>query len=448
MINLYFKRILTESLSQYSYVLGEDKDMIVIDPQADIDKYLEISRKKGMKIKAVLETHRNEDFTVGSRALAEISGAKVYIAADENLDYKYGTRIKDGEEIKLGSMKIKAIHTPGHTLGSMSYILYLKESPYMAFVGDTLFFGGVGRTDFYGKDKLDEVTGYLYDSIFKKLLPLGDEVLLFPAHGAGSACGASIEDRPYSTLGYERKHNADLQYKDKDEFIKNVGSMLHKPSYFEDMEKINLIGTETLGCNISLKVKYTEDIVKSDAKLIDIRSQKSFITQHIENSLYINQSSISSYINWFISTDKDITFITDNQDRDYLNNLYLDMRRIGYIGELSFLVNGLVDWDRECRQIVSSNHILAKDLKEIVQKARVLDIRLKEEFEDIKPIEGSIKIPFEEIKERYRELPKDETIYIACATGVRSTTVSSFLEQKGIRNSILLGGMEAFENLD
>lgn len=448
MIVLYFKRILTESLSQYSYVLGEDKDMIVIDPQADIDKYLEISRKKGMKIKAILETHRNEDFTVGSRALSEMSGAEVYIAADDDLDYKYGSRIKDGEEIKVGSMILKAIHTPGHTLGAMSYILYLEEVPYMAFVGDTLFFGGVGRTDFYGKERLDEVTGYLYDSIFKKLLPLGDEVLLFPAHGAGSACGASIEDRPYSTLGYERKYNADLQYKDKEDFIKNVGSMLHKPPYFEDMEKINLVGRETLGCNINLKIKYTKDVVKSDATLIDIRSQKSFITQHIESSLYINESSISSYLNWFISTEKDITFITDNQAKDYLNNLYLDMRRIGYRGELSFLVNGLVDWDRECREIIASKYILAKDLKEITDKVTVLDIRLEEEFEDIKPIDGSIKIPFEKIKERYNELPKDTTIYIACATGVRSTTVSSFLEQKNIRNSILLGGMEAFENLD
>ncbi len=445
---MYFKRIETESLSQYSYIIGEEKDMVVIDPQPDIDKYLEISRKKGMKIKAILETHRNEDFTVGSRALSEISGAKVYIAADEDLDYKYGIRIRDGEEIEIGSMNLKAIYTPGHTLGAMSYVLYLKDTPYMVFVGDTLFYGGVGRTDFYGRDRLDEVTGYLYESIFDRLLPLGDEVLLFPAHGAGSACGASIEDRPYSTIGYERKHNASLRYKNKDEFIKNVGSMLHKPPYFEDMEEINLIGTETIGCNINLKINYTKDVIQSDAKLIDIRSQKSFLTQHIEDSLYINESSISSYLNWFISTDEDVTFITNNQQEHHLNNLYLDMRRIGYRGELSFLVNGLTDWDRECRKKISSNYIIAKEFKEKTDEVTVLDIRLEKEFEDIESIEGSIKIPFEEIKERYDELPKDKTIYIVCATGVRSTTVSSFLEQKGIKNSILLGGMEAWENLD
>ena len=190
---MYFKKLVTSSLAHYSYIIGEGKDMIVIDPQPDIDQYLEISRSEGMKIKAILETHRNEDFAVGSRALAELSDSDVYIAAEESLDYEYGTRISDGMEIEIGSMKLKAIHTPGHTLGHMSYVLYLKQdNPYMVFTGDMLFFGGVGRTDFYGKDRLEEMTEHLYESIFEKILPLGDSVLLFPAHGAGSAANRGI----------------------------------------------------------------------------------------------------------------------------------------------------------------------------------------------------------------------------------------------------------------
>lgn len=444
---MFFKRLFTESIAQYSYVIGEESEMVVIDPQPDIDKYLEISRSEGMKIKYILETHRNEDFTVGSRALSDLTGAKVYIAAEEDLDYKYGKRIKENQEIKIGSMKLKAIHTPGHTLGHMSYILYLKnDNPYMAFTGDTIFFGGVGRTDFYGEDRLKEMTEYLYNSIFEKILPIGDHVLLFPAHGAGSACGANIEKRDYSTIGYERKYNPDLQYDSKEVFIENVGKMLYKPPYFKDMEEVNLKGTEPIDCNINLNIKYTNEIEDSNSRLVDIRNQQSFLSEHIKNSIYIERSGLASFLNWFVPTKENITFITDSQEVDYLNDLYLDMRRIGYNGKLSFLSNGIKTWNKEAREVKESKYVLANELKE--EKPVLLDIREEYEFEKIKPIEGSIKIPMQEIKKRFNELPKGETIYIICASGIRSTTVSSFLEQKNIKTSILLGGIEAYKNLE
>lgn len=445
---MYFKRLVTSSLAHYSYIIGEGKDMIVIDPQSDIDKYLEISRSEGMKIKAILETHRNEDFAVGSRALSELSGAKVYIAAEENLNYQYGTRISEGTEIEIGNMKLKAIHTPGHTLGHMSYVLYLKEeNPYMVFTGDALFFGGVGRTDFYGEDKLGEMTGYLYESIFEKILPLGDGVLLFPAHGAGSACGASIEDRPYSTLGYERKFNPGLQYDNKEDFIDGVAEMLHKPHYFEDMEKINLKGRDSIDCNIDLKVKYTEQ-VRESGHIVDIRNQRAFIGEHIKDSIYVAHSGLSSYLNWFVPTKEDILFITDNQEKEYLNNLYLDMRRIGYNENLSFLAGGIQKWNKEARDVVESKYVLPEEIQDRIEEFTILDIRKESEFGDIKPMKGSILIPMEEIKDRYDELPSGKTICVVCASGIRSTTVSSFLEQKNIDTSILLGGVEAWKNLD
>ena len=445
---MFFKRVITKSLAQYSYIIGQGKDMVVIDPQANIDMYLDISRQEGMKITAILETHRNEDFKVGSRALSEVTGAKVYIAADDKHQYKYGTRIKDNNEISIGNVKLKAIHTPGHTLGSMSYVLYLKnDNPYMVFSGDTLFFGGVGRTDFYGEDRLEEITGYLYESIFNKLLPLGDHVILCPAHGAGSACGASIEDRPYSTLGYERKFNPDLQYKTKEEFIKNVGKILPKPQYFEVMEEINLAGTEPIGYPIDLKIKYTDEIEKSSSKLVDIRNQKAFLAEHIKDSLYVEASAISSYLNWFVGTDESLIFITDKQDKDYLNKLYIDMRRIGYDEKLSFLAGALDDWNKQARDVEQSDYSLPSDIRNEVSELTILDIREESEFEDIKPLKGSILIPMEEIKDRYNEIPKDKTICVVCASGIRSTTVASFLEQKNIKTSILLGGIEAWNNL-
>ena len=213
------------------------------------------------------------------------------------------------------------------------------------------------------------------------------------------------------------------------------------------MEKINLKGTNSIDCNIDLKITYTDQVDESDI-LVDIRNQRSFISEHIKDSLYVSHSGLTAYLNWFISTDEDILFVTENQEKKYLNNLFLDMRRIGYNGKLSFLSGGMDKWNKEGRDVVKAKYILPAEVKDRINEISLLDIREESEFEVIKPIEGSIEIPMEEIKERYSELPKDKTICVVCASGIRSTTVSSFLEQKNIDTSILLGGIEAWKNLD
>lgn len=445
---MFFKRIVTANLAQYSYIIGDGGEAVIIDPQADIDKYLDIIHREGLKLTYILETHRNEDFLVGSRALSELTSSKVFVAAEDNLDYEYGDRINDNQKINIGDIEIKAIHTPGHTLGHMSYLLSLKGKPYMIFSGDALFFGGIGRTDFYGIDNLEKMTNLLYDSIFKRLLPLGDGIILSPAHGAGSACGASIEDRPFSTLGYEQKHNPYLQYKTKEDFVKNVAEVLPKPEYFTVMEQNNLKGHESIDCNPIIKVLNSKDIDIEKDTLIDLRNQRAFLAEHIENAIYIEREGLSSYLNWFVKTDKTITFITDNQESDYLNSLFLDMRRIGYKEELSFLANGMKEWNRNALDVVETKFILPNELRDKLNESVVLDIREPSEFSEIQPIEGSILIRLEEIADRFSELPKDKLIYVVCASGIRSTTVSSYLTQRGFDTSVLLGGINAWKNLD
>jgi len=210
---VFFKQIKTEGLAHFSYLIGDGKEMAVIDPRRDIEIYLEEARKAGMNIKYVFETHRNEDYIAGSLEIQEKTDAKVYISGHEDLGHVYGEKLYDGDTIKVGGLTIKGIHTPGHTLGHTSYGLYEEdhEKPYMIFTGDCLFMGDLGRTDFYGEENLEKMTGLLYDSVFNKLMSLGDEVLVFPAHGAGSACGDSIDERPYTTLGYEKSNNSQLQ---------------------------------------------------------------------------------------------------------------------------------------------------------------------------------------------------------------------------------------------
>jgi len=251
---MYFKKIETQGIAHYSYMVGDEDFIAVIDPVRDVGIYMQEARKAGMRIKYILETHRNEDYVSGARELSEKTEAPIYVSGHEDLGYVFGEKIEDGFELEIGKVKLKAIHTPGHTIGHLSYALYERDklNPYMVFTGDCLFMGDAGRTDFYGKSNLEKMTGLLYDSIFEKLLPLGDEVLMFPAHGAGSACGESMDERPFSTIGYERRHNKLLQVDSKGQFIDDFAKMRIKPRYFEKMEELNVKGADFVGQDIVL----------------------------------------------------------------------------------------------------------------------------------------------------------------------------------------------------
>jgi len=245
---MIFGRIKSEGIAHNSYFIGSENDAAVIDPRRDCQVYIDLARQKGLRIKYIFETHRNEDYVIGSLELSHFTGAEIYHGP--GLDWKYGNTLKDGQEFQIGKLRLTAIHTPGHTDESMSYAvadLATGEATVMVFTGDALFVGEVGRTDLYGTKEAPRLASNLYDSIFDKLLPLGDGVILCPAHGAGSVCGANIADRDESTLGIERAHNPLLQMS-KDEFIRyKLAEKLERPHYFRQMEKYNLAGAPILG---------------------------------------------------------------------------------------------------------------------------------------------------------------------------------------------------------
>lgn len=438
---MFFKRIFTESIAHYSYVIGDGNELIVIDPQADLDVYLDISRKKSMKISKILETHRNEDFLVGSRALSEITGARVYISGHEDLDYEYGEKIYDGHEFNLKTIKIKAIHTPGHTRGHMSYILYFKDNPYMVFVGDTCFYGDIGRMDFYGKDRVEEMAEKIYDSIFNKLLPLGDHVIMCPAHGPGSACGENTEERPFTTLGYERKYNPKLQYSSREDFIENNAKMMHIPDYFSFMEKMNLQGIDPIDCNPKIDVKSIEDLDLKNEHILDIRSQEAFNILHIPNSIYMKKEELISFINWIIERESDICIVAENSND--LDKVYVDLRRIGYTGKISFLSGGIMSYIKSNGKVEYIETILPKDFKSEKDKHFILDVRKLSEIEE-ENLSDKV-IPMEEVTSRYNELKEEENILVICPSGIRSNIVASFLKSKGIDSKVLIGGLEAVD---
>lgn len=434
---MFFKRVFTKSLAHYSYVVGDDSQLVVIDPQPEVDIYLDIALKAEKPITFILETHRNEDFLVGSKALAELSKAKVYISDESNLDYKYGERIKDGQIIKLNDLSLKAIHTPGHTLGHMAYLLSYKNNPHMLFSGDALFYGDIGRFDFYGENQLEKMAGLLYDSIFNKLMPLGDGVILCPAHGSGSACGESIERRELSTLGYERLHNHKLQYNNREDFIFANKKMLFKPYYFEYMEKMNLIGNTSIDCNQIISFKKIQNI--GNDIIVDFRDQDAFILSHIPNSIWVKKENILSFINWVVDREADISILSDQSDNR--REILQDLLRIGYTGKISFLSGGIESWHSQYNDEAEIKIVLPKDYNKIKDKHYILDVRKPSEV-SIDYGDNGCLIPIEMISKEYQKLEDKKDILVVCPSGVRSNIVVSYLKSKEIDAKLLIGGLD------
>lgn len=436
---MFFKRIFTESISHYSYMIGDGKELVVVDPQADLDPYLEIARRADMKISRILETHRNEDFLVGSRALSKLTGAKVYISKYEDLDYEYGERIGEGHSFTMGKIKIKVLHTPGHTLGHLSYAVYYEDQAYMVFCGDTIFNGDIGRIDFYGEDNLEKMAGKIYDSIFKKLFPLGDHVIMCSAHGPGSACGESIEDRPWTSLGFERKHNPKLQYKSREDFIEANAKKLFKPDYFTYMEEMNLKGIEAIDCNPNLPIKFVKDLDLDKEYVLDIREQNSYNKLHIPASIFMDKDNILNFINWIIPREADICILSDK--REGLNDLYVDLKRIGYTGRISFLANGIYDWIKN-NKTEKIGTINPREYEEEGDQYFIIDVRKDSEVEDDYGENGMI-LPMETIREDYKKIPSGKHLLLVCPTGIRSNIVASFLKTKDIDGKVLIGGLDS-----
>jgi len=248
---LLFERIESEGLAHYSYLVGDQREAVVIDPRRDCGIYIDMAARAGYRIVAILETHRNEDYAIGSVELAaRLSGHQTVDIwhADAALDYQYGAPAQDGQTWQVGRLKLTALHTPGHTPGHMSYLLTDPDkNPWVVFTGDALFAGDVGRVDLLGEERMPEMAEMLHDTLFNRLLPLGDHVIIGPAHGSGSVCGSEIAERVWSTIGLERRHNRKLQYTSKEAFLANVPRILERPPYFRRIERLNLEGAPVLG---------------------------------------------------------------------------------------------------------------------------------------------------------------------------------------------------------
>ncbi len=445
---MLFERVESEGIAHYSYIIGDKGKAAVIDPRRDCEIYLDKASKKGFNISHILETHRNEDYIIGSLELAERTDAKIW-HSDSQFDYKYGDEIQDGQTWKIGRLKLEAIHTPGHTPGHMSFLLYDYDGePWMVFTGDTLFAGDVGRVDLLGIDKAEEMAERLFDSLFNKLLPLGDEIIVCPAHGAGSVCAASITERIWTTIGIERKRNPKLEYKEKDEFVENVTEKLERPPYFRQMEKLNVEGPPILGSLPVPSPLSPEEFEEGmeNCQVLDTRMELCFNSGHIPGSLSIWLDGVPNFAGWFLSYDEPILLVNEGNNPTQVVRYLV---RLGFDDFAGYLSEDMLGWHMAGKRSESIDTVTVQEMCNLLDEGEtgwILDVRSEDEVREAE-IVGANHIHVTQLLENLDRIPEDKNIYIFCGSGLRSTIAASILKRRGWENvTIILGGVKGWNS--
>ena len=446
-MSMFFETIHSQGLSHLSYIFGQDGEAAVIDPRRDAEIYLDIAHKHGCRIGHVFETHRNEDYISGSHEIARRTGADIFHGPVTA--FAYGNVVEDGDLFQIGSLMAKIIQTPGHTYDSISVALYdtaySSKQPVGVFTGDALFIGDVGRTDFI-KGKEAECAELLYGSIHEKLLPLGDQTLLFPAHGAGSVCGGNLAAREFSSLGFERAFNPMLQLS-REEFIKAKTTEHHYYTpYFRKMEGYNQQGNAPLLTCIPRPQPLGVDRFvtgQGDAQILDVRSPEAFAGAFIPGSLGIPLDMVAPYAGYFLDDKRPILLVVhDYSEVDEAVRLLL---RMGYDKVEGFLP-GMDAWE------VSGHHygrIPSVHVQELVADIdqgadfTLLDVRAKDEF-DKSHLPGAQNIFVGELADRLDEVDKTKPVVTFCGSGRRAIIGASILTRAGFQDvGNSLGSMAA-----
>lgn len=447
---MFLEKVKSESLAHLSYILGHGGEAAVIDPRRDCEIYVDIAHRNGARITHIFETHRNEDYVIGSRDLARRTGAEIYHG--KNLAFAYGNPVSEGDTFDVGDIRLTILETPGHTFESISIALSdqsFGEKPIGVFTGDCLFIGTVGRTDFF-PDRAREVAGLQYDSIFDKILPLGDPVILYPAHGAGSVCGSGMANREFSTLGYERMFNPALQAKDREAFIEQkISGHEYQPPYFRKMEEYNQNGSapvmDLLPEPPPLSPGEFEQAMQKGDLAIDLRSPEAFAGAFIPGSLAIPLAMVPAFAGYFVPYDKDIILVVNSHNE--VDTAVRHFFRLGFDRLAGFLAPGMHGWEISGRQYGRIPAVHVKELvRRIHEKERftLLDVREISEVKETGKLPGAVHIFLGELPQLIDKVPKDKPVTTFCGSGKRAIIAASYLKQHGFgKVEDSLGSMEA-----
>lgn len=442
-------RFETAEIAHYAYLISDRNEAAIIDPRRDTDEYLKAAREQGVRIRYIVETHRQEDFIMGSAFLAEQTGAEIVNGTHELFGHG-DLRLADGEHFCLGAIQLRALHTPGHTPESMCYAIFESgndKSAWGIFTGDTLFFGTTGRTDLSDRSRSFENAVLLYDSVHTQLAGLGDTAFIFPAHGPGSVCGSGMAKRPSSTLGIEKLVNEVFTLSQNDFAEKKGNERLSRPPYFRHMEKVNLKGgiAPVNGVGTVNLVEVDTMREKINHRLVyDTREPEAYAGGHIENSYSIWLGGLPVFGGWVGDENSDIYLVTDREsDIDTAVN---HLARIGIDNVKGALVGGFGTWRKSGAPISNSGTISVQEIENDPQSFQVLDVREVDEFEN-GHIPGAQNIFVGHLQDKLNELNFDKgcPVIVTCGVGHRAGLGVSILRRSGykdVRN--LLGGMSAW----
>jgi len=444
------EQIYTGCLAQGAYYIESEGEAAIIDPLRETAPYLKKASKEGAKIKYIFETHFHADFVSGHVDLAAKTGAKIIYGPNAKTDYDIH-EASDNEIFQLGNVKIKTLHTPGHTLESTSYLLIDENGQEKAlFSGDTLFIGDVGRPDLAQKGELtqDDLAGMLFDSLRNKILPLSDNVVVYPAHGAGSACGKNMSKETSDLLGNQKETNYALRANmTKEEFVSEVtDGLLPPPQYFAQNVAMNKSGAKGLEeilekGNIPLNVDTFEAIANHEGAIVlDTRTPAEFIAGHIPNSIFIGlDGSFAPWVGALITDLKQpIIFIApENRSEEVVTRL----SRVGYDNTLGYLKDGVDSWKQANKELDTIESIQAIKFQERYNSGNlnVLDVRKVSEFNS-GHVEGAVNFPLDFINENMDGVDKDNAYHVHCAGGYRSVIAISILKSRGIHNVVDIAG--------
>ncbi|XWW46433.1 MBL fold metallo-hydrolase [Fibrella sp. USSR17] len=456
---MFVEQLYTGCLAQGAYYIESEGEAAIIDPLREVTPYLRKAEKAGATIKYIFETHFHADFVSGHLDLAKKTGATIVYGPNANTTYE-AHKATDGEVFKLGNAWIKVLHTPGHTLESATYLL-IDESgkDHAIFTGDTLFIGDVGRPDLAIKGDLTErdLAGMLYDSLHTKIMPLADDIIVYPAHGAGSACGKNMSKETTDTLGNQKMFNYALRAKSKDEFVAQVLDGLSKaPAYFAQNARLNKEGYESIdqvmqrGTQALSPDAFEAAVNETGAVVLDVRNAADFTVGFVPNSINIGlNGQFAPWVGALIPDLKQpIALITPaGLERETIVRL----ARVGYDQCIGYLEGGFAEWQQAGKEVDSIESISAELFADRLREqpsAFVIDVRKPAEFEP-EHVEGAKNLPLDTLNEHLSQIPRHEPVYVHCAGGYRSMVANSILKARGFDQIVNVdGGMAAIKQTD
>jgi hydroxyacylglutathione hydrolase len=453
------EQIYTGCLSQAAYFLESNGEAAVIDPLRDPQPYLDRAERNGSKIKWIFETHFHADFVSGHLELQRLTGATIVYGPSAKPNFTAHIA-RDGEAFAIGDITLKLLHTPGHTLESSCYLLLFADGQAKGvFTGDTLFLGDVGRPDLAVRSDIskEDLAGLLYDSLHKQILPLADSVIIYPGHGAGSACGKHLSKETQDTLGHQKQVNYALRAQSKSDFVREVlAGMSPPPAYFPENARMNREGyapvSEAMHAGLqALSPEAFEAAAnQTGAVVLDTRSAESFANGFIPRSINIGlDGQFASWVGALIGDLKQPILLVTEPGRE--NEAVTRLTRIGYDHPIGYLQGGLSAWHGKGRELDTLAGVVADRLEATLKQKpeiQIIDVRTPQEF-DLEHIAGALNIPLDNLNQRMGELSHSGHYLLHCAGGYRSMIAASILKARGFADILnLVGGINALKQTD